>query len=120
MLDFKFNFYFKFKDVISVISELCFIISDNIFIFFICKCGIDNLWFSDINKIDRQFLSVISMEKFWRCYQVVVVKIEIIMLKQVKYFNFYCVLFKDINEILMMFICIGEGGGWIFESDSII
>lgn len=53
MLDFKFNFYFKFKDVISVISELCFIISDNIFIFFICKCGIDNLWFSDINKIDR-------------------------------------------------------------------
>ena len=115
MLDFKFNFYLKFKDAISVTSELCSITSDNISTFSICKCGIDNPWFSDINKTDRQFLSATSTEKSWRCYQVAAAKIEITMLKQAKHFNLHCALFKDINETLMMSICTGEGGDGLLK-----
>jgi len=83
-MDFKLNFHLKFKDTISITSKLCSITGDNISTCFICKCGIDNPWFSDINKTDRKLLSATRTEKSWRCYKVAAAKIEINKLKQSK------------------------------------
>ena len=101
MLDFKFNIYLKFKDTISITSELCSITGNNISTCFISKCGIDNPRFSDINKTDRKLLGATGTEKSWRCYKVAAAKIEMIMLKQLKYFNLQYNLFNGRGHALL-------------------
>lgn len=101
MLDFKFNFYLKFKDAISITIKLCSITSDNISTCFICKCGIDNPRFSDVNETDRELLSAAGTEKSWRCYKVAAAKIEMNVLKQWKHFNLQYTLFKGGGQELL-------------------